>query len=113
MRVENAKVKITIPIPYDKPDLNGVVHTKEAVKNAISSIHTNLPILFKEDTNADAKVIGATTGTSHIVTWDPEKQVCKVTVDGVVFYCGADITVHGIDGGNVSSFEITSIGLTT
>lgn len=112
MRVENTKVKLTIPIPIDKPDCNGVVYTKEAIENAVNNFHTNLPIVYK-DNETDEKVIGVTTGASHIVTWDSENQACKITVDGVVFYSGAEILVNEIEDGKISSFEIVRIGLTT
>ena len=86
MRVENTKVKLTIPIPIDKPDDNGVIYTREAIENAVNNLHKNLPIIYRDNESAiDGIVIGATTGNSHIVTWDSENQVCKMTVDGVVF----------------------------
>lgn len=113
MRVENTKITMTIPIPIDKPDGNGVVYTREAVEQAVNHLRTNLPILYKESAETDAKVVGMTTGNSHVVIWDSENQVCKVSVDGVVFYGGADIIVNEIEEGKVSSFEITSLGLTT
>ena len=112
MRVENTKIKLTIPIPVDKPDDNGVIYTKEAVENAISNLGTKLPIVYQDNT-CDAQVIGITTGNLHIVTWDSENQVYKVTVDGVVFYGGAEIIVNEIENGKISDFSIVSIGLTT
>lgn len=111
MRVENTKVKFTIPIPVDKPDGNGVVYTKEAVENAVNNLQTNLPIVYK-DNDCDEKVIGSTTGNSHIVIWDNENQVCKMIVDGVIFYSGAEIFVNEIEDGKISDFRIASIGLT-
>ena len=111
MRVEGAKFKLTIPIPINKPDCNGVIYTEEAVENALSDLQKNLPILYK-DNDCDAKVIGATTGDSHIVTCDSENQICKLTVDGVMFYSGADIIVNEIEDGKISDFRIASIGLT-
>lgn len=111
MRVENTNIKITIPIPIDKPDANGIIYTEEAVENALNNLQPYLPILFKESTETDAKVIGAT-GTSHIVSWDYDNKVCNVTIDGVVFYSGADIIVNEIEDGKISDFRIASIGLT-
>ena len=35
MRTENIEVKITIPIPFNKPDKNGVVYTEEAISKAV------------------------------------------------------------------------------
>ena len=112
MRVENTKVKITIPIPVGQPDCNGAIYTEEAIESALNHLQTNLPILYKEDAESYEKVIGATTGTSHIVTWDSENQVCKLTVDGVLFYSGADIIVNEIKDSRISDFRITGIGLT-
>ena len=112
MRVENAKVKITIPIPIDKPDANGIVYTEEAVSNAINNLQSRLPILFKESAESDAKVIGATE-TQCIVSWDSDNQVCKLTIEGIVFYSGADIIVNEItEYGKITDFRIASIGLT-
>lgn len=112
MRVENAEIKITIPIPINKPDCNGVVYTKEAIENAVNNLRTNLPIVFKAELSDDERVVGVTTGSSHIVTWDFENQVCKMTIEGVMFYSGAEIFIHEIEGNKVSSFEIATIGLT-
>ena len=113
MRVENVKVKITIPIPIDKPDANGIVYTEEAVENAINNLPSNLPILFKEDAGSEEKVIGAT-GTQCIVSWDFENQVCKLTIEGIVFYSGAEIIVNEMTkDGTITDFRIVSIGLTT
>ena len=47
MREENIKVKVTIPIPFGKPDKNGVMYTEEAVSNAINNLHKNLPIIHQ------------------------------------------------------------------
>lgn len=110
MRVENTKVKLTIPIPIDKPDKNGVVYTKEAVENAVNNLRTKLPIVYG-DGEIYQGAIGVTTGNSHIATWDSENQVCNMTVDGVVFYGGAEIIVNEIKDNKITDFEIVSIGL--
>lgn len=108
MRTENIKVKITIPIPYDKPDKNGNIYTKEAVEKAVNNLRKNLPIIFRDE--SEEKVIGATTGDSHIATWDFENQVCKLTADGEVFFGGTECTVD-IKDGIITDFTITGIGL--
>ena len=110
MRVENTKVKLTIPIPVDRPDNNGVIYTKDAIENAVNNLRTNLPIVYGDD-EADKKIIGTTIGNSHIVTWDFENQICKMTVDGVIFYSGANIIVDKIEDDKITDFEIVSIGL--
>lgn len=112
MREENIKVKVTIPIPFGKPDKNGVMYTEEAVSNAINNLHKNLPIIYRDnDKEIDGVVVGTTTGSSHIAIWDFENQVCKVTVDGVVFFGGTECVVNKIKDGKVTDFEIVGIGL--
>lgn len=111
MRTENIAVKMTIPIPFDKPDGNMIVHTEEAVEKALNCLPKNLPILYRGTEMEDAKCIGSTTGNYHIVTWDFENQICKVTVDGVIFHGGADIIVNEMKNGEISDFTITSCGI--
>ena len=108
MRTDNIKVTITVLILYDKPDKNGIIYTKEAVEKAVNNLHKNLPIIFRDE--SEEKVIGTTTGDSHIVTWDFENQVCKLIVDGEVFFGGTECTVD-IDNGKIVNFEIVGIGL--
>lgn len=112
MRVENTNVKLTIPIPIDKPDANGIIYTEEAIENALNSLRANLPIVFSESMEDNEKVIGAT-GSSHIAHWDYENKVCNVTIDGVLFYSGAEIVVNDMTkDGEITDFRIASIGLT-
>ena len=114
MNDEMTKIKLTLHMPFDKPNKNGTVFTKEAVENAINNISVNMPIIYRDSKSEyDSKVVGATTGDSHIVIWDSENQVCKMTVDGVVFYSGANIVVNKIEDGKITDFRIESIGLTT
>lgn len=114
MKDELTKVKLTIHIPFDKPNKNGSVFTKEAVENAVVNLNKNLPIIYRDNKSRfQDKVIGATTGNSHIVNWDFENKVCKMTVDGVMFHCGAEIIVNEMKDGEISDFRITSIGFIT
>ena len=106
MRTDNIKVKLTIPIPIGRPDRNGVMYTEEAVENAVNNLRKNLPIR-----NGNGVVVGATTGDTHIATWDSESQVCNVTVDGVVFYGGTECVVNKLEDGLVTDFRITGFGL--
>ena len=108
MRTENIKVTITIPIPYNKPDKNGNIYTKEAVLKAVNNIHKNIPIIFRDE--SEEKVIGTTTGDSHIATWDFENQVCKLTVDGEVLFGGTEC-LYEVEDGKVTDFQIIGIGL--
>lgn len=112
MRVENSEIKITIPIPVGEPDGNGVIYTKEAVENAVSNLRKNIPILWRENIDTGSKVVGYIISDSRELNFDEENQVYNLTVDGLLFYSGADITVNEIDDGRVSSFEINSVGIT-
>lgn len=112
MRVENTNVKLTIHIPVEKPDSNGVMYTEEAIENALNNMNSYLPIVFKESMEANEKVIGAT-GSSHTVHWDSENKVCNLTIDGVLFHSGAEIIVNDMtQDGEITDFRIVSIGLT-
>lgn len=115
MTEEFIKIKFAVNIPYDKPNKNGTVFTKEAVENAINNLPKNMPIIYKDrENNFNDKIIGTTIEHNLcIVDWDYENQICHMTIDGVVFHCGAEIVVDEIKDGVISSFEIRSIGVTT
>lgn len=110
MRIDNIKVKLTIPIPINKPDLNGVVYSEKAVENAVNNLQKNIPIIYR-DNDGEEKVIGATTGNSHIVTYDTENQVCNLTVDGNIFFGGTECTVNSMKDNIVTDFRIVGFGL--
>lgn len=108
---ENTKIKMIIPIAFDKPNKNGTVFTKDAVSKAISALKTHLPIIDRRTHRSDDMVIGFTTGTPYQLAWDFENQVCYMTVNGELFSCGADIIVNDVEGNKVKDFDIVSIGL--
>ena len=112
MKDELTKVKLTMHISFDKPNKNGSVFTKEAIEDAFCNLRRNLPIIYSND-GTDSKVVGVTTGESHIVTWDSDNQAYKMTVDGVLLNCKPVIVVNEIEDGKISDFRIASIGLTT
>lgn len=111
MRTENIEVKLTIPIPYDKPELNGTVYTREAIEAAINSLYSNLPILFQANENDVLHTIGDTDTATHSVEWDEENQVCRFTISGNINYGGISGFVHDIKNRKVTSFEFLCIGL--
>ena len=113
MRVKNTKIKLTMSIPVDKPDANGIIYTKESVEKAVSNFNKHLPIVYKENTETDEVVIGATTDSLPIVSWDSENQVCNCTIGGMLFHSGAEIIVNDMTkDGEITDFRIASIGLT-
>lgn len=106
---EMTKVKLTMHIPFNTPNKNGTVFIKEAIENAVNNIPANMPIIYRS--NKDEKVIGFTTSNSHVI-WDSENQVCKMTVDGVMFHCNPLIIINEIEDEKITDFRIASIGLT-
>lgn len=111
MRTDNIKVKLTIPIPFDRPDLNGAIHTKEAISNAINNMPSNTPIIYK-DSDCEEKVIGVIDEPFRSINFDSENQVCTLSLSGTIFYGGASIIANEIEDGKITDFEIRSIGLT-
>lgn len=54
MRTNSIKVKLTIPIPFNKPDLNGVMYSEKAVNN----LQRNIPIIYRDnDGNEKEKLL--------------------------------------------------------
>lgn len=112
MRVDNLKITLTLPIPVKTPDRNGVVYSEEAVTKAVNSLRKGLPIMYRDNgAISDGVVIGHTVGDAHIVTWDSEQHICKVTVDGVVHFGGIECIVNDIKDGVVNDFDIIGFGL--
>ena len=116
MRTDGIKVKITIPIPFDKPDLNGVIHSKEAVEKITHQFHNDVPIIFRSDEDDNPKVIGHISDNCQIADWDTKNGICKLTVGGLIYYGGMDIVVNECHQGEngetvIDDFRVTGIGL--
>ena len=111
MRTNNIKVKLTIPIPFDRPDLNGAVHTKEAIDKAITNMPSNIPIVYG-DNDSNQKCIGVIDEPFRSIRFDSDNQVCELSLNGTIFYAGASIIANEIEDGKITDFEIRSIGLT-
>ena len=106
---DKTKIKLTIPIPIDRPNANGVIYMEDAVSKAMSILNKNLPILYRS--NSDEKVIGTTTGSCHMIHWDFENQTCNLEVDGTLFSSGVDIMINEVKDGKITNFKITNIGI--
>ena len=100
MRTENIKVTFKIPIPIDKPDLNGVIYSKEAIRNAYKNVK-DVPI---EIPNNDGEFfpIG--------VAQEVELIGMYITGVGLVWHGGTEESVEMIDG-KVTSFHVSGIGI--
>lgn len=104
MRTENIKVTFKIPIPVDKPDLNGVVYSKEAIRNAYKNIK-NIPI---EIPNNDGEFLPI--GVAQEVELIEDENDMYITGVGLVWHGGTEESVK-IKDGKVTSFKVNGIGI--
>lgn len=111
MRQIGLPIMITIPFPYNHPDKNGNIYTKEAVQNAIESLQKGMPIIFRgNDTVGTEFVIGHTTDKQYVVD-DYLNQTYRLTVEGVIAAGGTECIVDEIKDRTINKFEIVSLGL--
>lgn len=104
MRTENIKVTFKIPIPVDKPDLNGVIYSKEAIRNAYKNVK-NIPI---EMPNNDGEFFPI--GVAQEVELIEDKNDMYITGVGLVWHGGTEESVE-IKDSKVTSFKVNSIGI--
>lgn len=104
MRTENIKVTFKIPIPVDTPDLNGVIYSKEAIKNAYKNVK-DVPI---EMPNNDGEFFPI--GVAQEVELIEDKNGMYITGVGLVWHGGTEESVE-IEGGKVTSFKVNGIGI--
>lgn len=103
MRTENIKVTFKIPIPVDKPDLNGVIYSKEAIRNAYKNVK-DIPI---EMPNNDGEFF--TIGVVQEVELIEEEDGMYVTGVGLIWHGGTEESVEMVDN-KVTSFHVSGIG---
>lgn len=104
MRTENIKVTFKIPIPVDKPDLNGVIYSKEAIRNAYKNVK-NIPI---EIPCSDGQFLPI--GVAQEVELIEDKDGIYITGVGLVWYGGTEESVEMVDD-KVTSFHVSGIGI--
>lgn len=104
MRTENIKVTFKIPIPVDKPDLNGVIYSKEAIRNAYKNVN-NIPI---EMPNNDDQFF--LIGIAQEVELIEDENGMYITGVGLIWHGGTEESVEMVDG-KVTSFHVSGIGI--
>lgn len=104
MRTENIEVTFKIPIPVDKPDLNGVIYSKEAIRNAYKNVK-NIPI---EIPCNDGRFLPI--GVAQEVELIEDKNGMYITGVGLVWHGGTEESVEMVDG-KVTSFHVSGIGI--
>lgn len=100
MRTENIKVTFKIPIPVDEPDLNGMIYSKEAIKN-VKDIPIEIPF-----NNGQFLPIGV---AQEVELIEDENGV-YITGVGLIWYGGTEESAE-IKDGKVTSFKVNSIGI--
>ena len=105
MRTENIKVTFKIPIPVDKPDLNGVIYSKEAIRNAYKNVK-DIPIEMPNN-NGQFLPIGVAQEVEFIEDKDGSMYITGV---GLIWYGGTEESVEIVDG-KVTSFHVSGIGI--
>lgn len=113
MRAEHGIISYTMNFPVDRPDVNGVVYTKEAVLNALKRTSEGIPIIDYSAGDGAGRVIGVTTSRPHDIVFDEDSYGFRFTIDGMLFYAGTceNINSRTADG-EIAGFTITSIGIT-
>lgn len=90
-------------MPVDKPDLNGVIYSKDAIKNAYKNVK-NVPI---EIPNDKGKLLPI--GVAQEVELIEDEDGMHITGVGLVWHGGTEENV-GIEDNKVTSFNVTGIG---
>ncbi len=102
MRIENIKVTFTIPIPVDKPDLNGVIYSKEAIRNAYKNVK-DIPI---EIPCSDGQFLPVE--VAQEVELIEDENGMHITGIGLIWHGGTEESVEMVDG-KVTSFHVSGI----
>ena len=104
MRAENIKVTFKVQIPVDKPDLNGHIYSKEAIRNAYKNVK-DIPIVIP-CSDGQFFPIGV---AQEVELIEDENGMC-VTGVGLVWHGGTEESVEMVDG-KVTSFHVSGIGI--
>ena len=104
MRSENIEVAFKIPIPVNEPDLNGIIYSKEAIRNAYKNIN-NIPI---EIPNNDGERFPI--GVAQEVKLIENEDGMYITGVGLIWHGGTDESAE-IKDGKVTSFKVNGIGI--
>lgn len=104
MRTENIEVTFKIPIPVDKPDLNDVIYSKEAIRNAYKNVK-NIPI---EIPCNDGRFLPI--GVAQEVELIEEENDMYITGVGLVWYGGTEESVEMVND-KVVGFHVRGVGI--
>lgn len=103
MRSENIEVTFKIPIPVDKPDLNGAIYSKDAIKNAYKNVK-NVPIEIPNDKGKFLPI-----GVCQEAELIEDENGMYIKGVGIIWHGGTEETVS-FKNNKVTSFSVTGIG---
>lgn len=106
MRVKNVKISMEIPVPFGKPDENGVRYSTESFEKACENA-SNLPIVIMND-DGTSTVIGVA-GKIRYVKDDENGDYMKV--NGMLYHGGSSETI-GFTNNVITSVDLQSFGIT-
>lgn len=104
MRTENIKVTFEIPIPVNKPDLNGVIYSKEAIRNAYKNVK-DIPIEMPSNDGQFFPI-----GIAQEVELIEGENGMHITGVGLIWHGGTEESVEMVDD-KVTSFHVCGIGI--
>ena len=107
MRFENIEVTFKKKLPINKPDGNGIMYTKEAIKNAYKEAQSRngLPIEFPNDKGEFILI-----GSVHEIELIEDDGEMYIEGSGIIYHGGTEENVE-VNNKIVSSFSITGIGV--
>ena len=103
MRTENIEVTFKIPIPVDKPDLNGNIYTEYAIKNAYKNVK-NIPIEIPNDKGEFLPI-----GVCQELELLEDENGMYIQGVGIIWHGGTEEKV-GIEDNKVTGFSVTGVG---
>lgn len=110
MLENKAEVKITIPFPVERPNINGMIFTKEAIEEAFNNM--SLPaITYSDECRQQDVVIGFVKDKPCTLDYDDERKVCNITLNGELYNCFLSYYINEYDGDTVTDFTIDCVNL--
>lgn len=110
MCTNNIKATFRIPFPYNKPDLNGVSYSKEAINKVISSVSDGgLPVTFYTADGA-SHILGVTERCTCNPVWDEPNSVVYIPVECTIYMGGTECLVLDSTGTLVEDLDLVGFG---
>ena len=109
---DSSEVQLTMYFPYERPDGNGNIYTKDAVSNAFIKDLSDIPIILY-DKMGEQHPIGMVTSHQCEMEDDIDNSRYVCTIAGVITHSGTSESADlDVDANEIISFEINSIGIT-